>query len=50
MNDLRNKLFHNAVPTAFDVPNPPAKVKNARPPPCKRKNPANELSFKKFKR
>ena len=37
MNDLKNKLVHNAVPTAFDVPNPLAKVENARPPPRKRK-------------
>ena len=50
MNDLKNKLVHNAVPTAFDVPNPPAKVENARPPPRKRKNPTNEESFKKLKR
>ena len=32
MNDQRNKLVWNAVPTVFDVPNPPKSVTDKRKP------------------
>ena len=33
MNMLHNRLIWNAVPTRFDVPNPPPSVSCKRPPP-----------------
>lgn len=35
----RNKLIHCAVPSLFDIPNPPKKVTPSRPPPKKRQPP-----------
>lgn len=40
MNSRRNKLIHNAVPTIFEVPNPPEHVT------IKRKNPPDKYADK----
>lgn len=39
MNPQKNKLIWNAIPTKFDVPNPPPQVASKRPPPKARCDP-----------
>lgn len=48
---LKNKLVWNAVPSIFDVPNPPAPVTTKRPLPRKRSLEGQEgqTTYKKMK-
>lgn len=45
--NTKNKLVWNAVPTVFDVPNPPQQTTLKRPAPCPRSAPVPAKKTKK---